>query len=213
MARRKQSVSSLLRAFSGGRFNRRGGIGGLIIIIILFVIGLFSTDIVDRLRVPNGGSNENSNTSTNGFSVVQEGTWPVVRVVDGDTIIIQNEQGDNVRVRLTGVDTPETVKPNWPVEPFGPEASAFTKKMIEAAGNQVRIAFDGDQTDRYNRSLAMIYLTLPEGEVWLNERIIQEGLGRAELQYRFSKTAKSRFQAAEQEAQKNRRNLWSIQHP
>ncbi|MCL2305831.1 MAG: thermonuclease family protein [Planctomycetaceae bacterium] len=131
--------------------------------------------------------------------------WGEVRVercVDGDTIIVEGK----IRVRLIGANTPETVKPNWPVEPFGPEASEFTKTAIENAGNQVRLESDGDQTDRYKRQLAMVYV---DG-VLLNEELIRQGLAVAETQYRYSKEMKTRFKAAEEEAKKAKRGIWSL---
>ena len=134
-----------------------------------------------------------------------EPKWGEVRVercVDGDTIVIEG----GIRVRFIGADTPETVKPNWPVEPFGPEASEFTKKAIEAAGNRVRLEQDGDQTDRYGRQLAMVYV---DG-VLLNETLIREGLAVAQLQYRYSKEMKARFKAAEDDAKKAKRGIWSL---
>ena len=142
---------------------------------------------------------------------LEEGIWQVAYVVDGDTLRVIDDAGTKYYVRLIGADTPETVKPNHPVEPFGPEASDFTKQKIAESKNRVRIAFDGDQVDRYNRSLAMVYLPMPDGtEIWLNELLIREGLARAQVQYRFSKGAKEAFQRAEAEAQNAKRNLWSV---
>ena len=132
-------------------------------------------------------------------------------VVDGDTLIVSDsaDKGKQYRVRLIGADTPETVKSGNAVEAFGLDASEFTKQMIAEAGNKVRRAFDGDATDRYNRILAMVYLTMPDGsEVWLNERLIREGLAHARLDYRYSHEAKLSFAVAEVEARRNKRNLW-----
>jgi endonuclease YncB( thermonuclease family) len=75
----------------------------------------------------------------------------VKRVIDGDTI----QMGNGTRVRLIGVDTPETVHPEKPVEYFGKEASAFTRRMVE--GKRVRLEFDPantllDNKDRYGRT-------------------------------------------------------------
>ena len=71
-------------------------------------------------------------------------TWrTVVRVVDGDTLLLDR----NERVRLIGVDTPETVDPRRPVQRFGKEASAFTKRMAE--GRRVRLEFDQNRMDRF----------------------------------------------------------------
>ena len=90
-----------------------------------------------------------------------EGSWRVVRVVDGDTLVLQNDD----RVRLIGVDTPETKHPTKPIEPFGPEASSFTKRSVE--GKVVQLKFDREKRDRYQRLLAYVYL-----DDWcLNEEI------------------------------------------
>jgi len=143
------------------------------------------------------------------ISPIDEGMWTVVRVVDGDTLIVGDNADHQYRVRLIGADTPETVKPDTPVEAFGLAASKFTKQMVAEAGNRVRIAFDGEQLDRYNRTLAMVWLQLPnDQEVWLNELLIREGLARARLDYRYSHEAKLSFAVAEVEARKARKNLW-----
>jgi micrococcal nuclease len=135
-----------------------------------------------------------------------------VRVVDGDTLIVGDkmDKQKQYRIRLIGADTPEVVKSGTMPEPFGQEASDFTKRMIAESNNQVRIAFDGEQLDRYNRTLAMVYLQTPDGEVWLNELLIREGLAHARLEYRYSQTAKLAFAVAEVEARRNKRNLWSV---
>jgi len=143
---------------------------------------------------------------------IEEGVFELVRVVDGDTLIVgdSTDRAKQYRVRLIGADTPEVVRPNTPIEPFGQEASDFTKTMIAEASNQVRIAFDGEQVDRYNRVLAMVYLTMPDGrEVWLNELLIREGLAHARLEYRYSQGSKLAFALAEVEARKNKKNLWN----
>lgn len=100
-----------------------------------------------------------------------KGNWvKAVRVIDGDTFEIVN-RGTKERVRLIGVDTPEAVKPNSPVEPLGKEASNFTKKMIE--GKMVRLEFDVQERDQYGRLLAYVYL---EDGTMLNSRLLEEGL-------------------------------------
>src|SRR5262245_41751000 len=75
----------------------------------------------------------------------------VVRVIDGDTI--EAGGGD---VRLIGVDTPETVKPGTPVQCYGPQASAFTHRLLE--GRTVRLVFGVERRDVYGRRLAYAYL-------------------------------------------------------
>ena len=129
------------------------------------------------------------------------GIVSVERCVDGDTFVLT----DGTKVRLIGANTPETVKKDWPVEPFGPEASAYTKRAIANAGYKVRLEFDGTKIDRYGRTLALVYV----GDKMLNEELIREGLAVAELKYSYSKSMKDRFAKAEYEAQRARRGIWS----
>jgi len=180
----------------------------------LIALGLVSPDLRDRAAdvleplVP-GISSLFKPLSSRVQGPIEEGIWTVIHVVDGDTLDV-GDADNRYRIRLIGADTPETKKPNTPVEPFGPEASAFTERKIAEAKHKVRLAFDGDQVDRYGRNLAMVYLQMPNGqEVWLNELLIREGLARAQTQYRFSRGAKNAFRQAEADAKSARRNLWS----
>lgn len=130
-----------------------------------------------------------------------EGTYAVERVVDGDTLLLANRS----RLRLIGVDTPETVKPNHPVEPFGPEASEFTRRFVARGGWSVRLQFDRERQDKYGRFLAYVYVD----DQFLNEELLLAGLARAETQYRYDATMKKRFLAAEAKAKAARRGIWS----
>jgi micrococcal nuclease len=122
----------------------------------------------------------------------------VVRVVDGDTLELDGKE----RVRLIGVDTPETVHPNKPVERFGKDASAFTRRMAE--GRRVRLEFDQELRDRYDRTLAYVYL---EDGTFLNAEIIRQGYGHAYTRFPFKYLEE--FRAYEREARTNRRGLWA----
>ena len=121
----------------------------------------------------------------------------VERVVDGDTIIVRGAG----RVRLIGVDTPESVDPRRPVEFFGKEASAFTERLVE--GKRVRLEYDRDRTDRYGRTLA--YVHLPDG-TFVNAEIIRRGYGHAYTRFPFKH--RDRFRQLEREARDARRGLW-----
>lgn len=124
----------------------------------------------------------------------------VIRVIDGDTIEIAGGH----RVRLIGVDTPETVHPDRPEEPFGSEASAFTRSKVE--GQEVRIEFDRERVDSHGRLLAFVFI---HGEC-LNELLIREGLSPAVTTFSYRAAMKRRFVAAEATAKGQRRGLWSI---
>ncbi|HUC08032.1 MAG TPA: thermonuclease family protein [Solirubrobacterales bacterium] len=96
----------------------------------------------------------------------------VVRVVDGDTI--EAQIGSQVEdVRYIGVDTPETVKPDTPVQCFGPQASAFNHRLVEQ--RQVRLVFGVERRDVYGRLLAYVYL----GRRFVNADLVRRGLARS----------------------------------
>jgi micrococcal nuclease len=120
------------------------------------------------------------------------------RVVDGDTIVLDG----NERVRLIGVDTPETVHPSKPVEFFGKEASAFTKRTVE--GKKVRLKYDWQLKDKYGRTLAYVYLS--DGTL-LNAEIIKQGYGHAYTKYPFKYLED--FRKYEREAREQGKGLWS----
>jgi micrococcal nuclease len=80
----------------------------------------------------------------------------ITRVVDGDTVHVDVD-GQDVTVRMIGINTPETVKPGSPIECFGPEASQFAKDAL--TGQPVTLEFDASQgmTDKYDRTLAYVW--------------------------------------------------------
>jgi len=84
-----------------------------------------------------------------------QGMFEVARVVDGDTVrVVIN--GQEEAIRLIGVDTPETVHPTRGEEPYGREASDFTKGLLE--GRSVYLEFDVEERDRFGRLLAYLYI-------------------------------------------------------
>jgi micrococcal nuclease len=122
----------------------------------------------------------------------------VARIVDGDTV----ELGDGGTVRLIGVDTPETVAPGQPVDCYGPEASAYTKQLLE--GQTVFLEKDVSETDRFGRLLRYVYLE--SGEM-VNELLVLDGYARVST---FPPDVKyqERFLAAERQAREAGRGLW-----
>lgn len=138
----------------------------------------------------------------------QPGLYRVVRYVDGDTIDV-NMNGSIETIRFIGVDTPETHKPNTPVQCYGPEAAAFTKKTIGRYG-KVRLQADPLDTNRdvYGRLLRYVYL--PDGTL-MEEQIIRGGYGFAYLDFPFS--MKARFATAQSAAQAAKAGLWGVCQP
>lgn len=90
----------------------------------------------------------------------------VKRVIDGDTFVLDTDE----RVRLIGIDTPETVHTEKEIQTFGPEATEFTKNAVE--GKQVRLEFDVEIYDMFKRLLAYVYVD----DIFLNKQLLLEGL-------------------------------------
>lgn len=109
--------------------------------------------------------------SLGALTACDSGTATVSRVVDGDTVDV-TWRGKDVRVRLLNVDTPETVDPDRPVECLGPEATSFLKSLLPK-GTEVRLELDEEQTDRYDRVLAGVFLQ----DTLVNAEIARAGLG------------------------------------
>lgn len=131
------------------------------------------------------------------------GYYRVTEVFDGDTLTV-DMNGTTEKVRMIGVDTPETHKPGTPVQCFGPEASAFTKNLL--AGKSVRLEADPTNTnrDRYDRLLRYVYL---QDGTLLSEKLISEGYGFAYLSFTFQKS--EAFAALQTQAQATKKGLWA----
>ncbi len=133
------------------------------------------------------------------FATPYANTQPLIytKVADGDTIILRNGE----KVRLIGVDTPETKHPRKPVEYYGKEASAFTEKIVE--GKPVRLEYDWQQRDKYGRLLDYVYLM--DG-TFLNAEIIKQSYGHAYTRFPFKYL--DEFRQYEKDAREAKKGLW-----
>ncbi len=133
----------------------------------------------------------------------QPGLYSINHFVDGDTIAV-NMNGTVETVRMIGVDTPETHKPDTPVQCYGPQASDYTKNLI--GKNKVRLQADPLDTnrDRYGRLLR--YVFLPNGTL-IESKIVSEGYGFAYAQFPFLKAVE--FRNDEATAKAAAKGLWS----
>lgn len=137
----------------------------------------------------------------------QPGLYAIDHFIDGDTIAV-TMGGKAETIRMIGVDTPETHKPNTPVQCYGPAAAAYTKTLI--GSNKVRLQADEQSTnrDRYNRLLRYVYL--PDGRLVAAE-LIKNGYGFAYTSFPFTKSAEFvRDQATAHAASKG---LWDNCQP
>ena len=133
-----------------------------------------------------------------------QGPFTVTKVVDGDTIWVDNN-GQRLKIRMIGLDTPETVDPRNPVQCFGLEASARAKTIL--GGQSVYLETDSsqDSVDRFGRTLA--YVWTASGRLF-NLDMIADGYAfeyTYDLPYRYQ----ADFKTAEGDARTQSRGLWS----
>jgi endonuclease YncB( thermonuclease family) len=172
-----------------GRYRRRGKYSFVSFIIFLLLVVATKSGWLDK---PAQVAQSN-----------QPGLYAVTKPVDGDTIQV-DMNGHTETVRFIGIDTPETHKPNTPVQCYGPEAAAYTKSMVE--GKQVRLQADPLDTnrDRYGRLLRYIYL--PDGSL-LQDQLVSQGYAFAYTQFPFQK--KDQMVAEEEAAKQAGKGLWT----
>jgi micrococcal nuclease len=131
----------------------------------------------------------------------------IVKNVDGDTVNIRLN-GKIEKVRMLCIDTPETHHPRLGVQPYGQEASDYTKKVL-SVGTKVEIKPGiGEGRDKYGRLLAYIYVN---GKMF-NEMLLEEGLARVAYIYAPNTQYVDEFYAIQKKAQKKGVGIWSIEN-
>ncbi len=142
--------------------------------------------------------------STASTDKIAEG-YLVTKVVDGDTFEVLIE-GKLYRVRLIGVDTPETVHPSQPKGCFGAEASAETKRLL--TGKRVILEKDVSENDKYNRLLRYAYVGNGNGQlIFVNDYLVREGFAQV-LTYPPDVAFNEQFLAAQTQAKNLKKGLW-----
>lgn len=130
--------------------------------------------------------------------------FDVIRITDGDTILI-DYNGTNEKIRLIGVNTPETVDPRKIVECFGEEASKYTKLLLE--NRSVKIEFDESQgkRDKYGRLLAYVFR---DDGLFINKNLIDMGYGY-EYTYKYPYKYQNEFKGSQKNASLRKLGLWA----
>jgi micrococcal nuclease len=187
---------------------RRLGHGLLPLVLALVVVVAGCEGYVED----GGGGNGDKAPAGLATTKAERAAWPdppkdavpakVQRVTDGDTFVA-TVRGRRERIRIIGVDTPESVDPNRPDEPFGEEASNFAKHYLDGA--TVRLAGDVEPRDRYGRMLA--YVWLKDGTFW-NALLAAEGYAQ-QLTIPPNVTYASLFRRLVSEARQHNRGLWA----
>ncbi|MBM4763406.1 thermonuclease family protein [Bacillus sp. B15-48] len=129
----------------------------------------------------------------------------VISVTDGDTIRVKLVNGEEERVRLTLVDTPETKHPRLGEQPFGQEASDFTTEQL--TGKEVLLELDVQERDQYGRLLAYVWVD----DTLYNEVLIEKGYARIAV---FPPNTKyvDQFEKVQKKAQEDGVGIWSIEN-
>ncbi|MCW8309794.1 thermonuclease family protein [Sphingobacterium sp. InxBP1] len=126
----------------------------------------------------------------------------VKRVIDGDTFVIENGYRKGEKVRLIGIDAPETRRTTRKeIGYYGEEAKEYLRSML--AGKTVRLVFDVGKRDRYGRLLAYVYL----GDKFVNADLVKEGYA---VTYTLTPNVQyaGLFAKLERQARQAKRGLW-----
>lgn len=133
----------------------------------------------------------------------------VTKVIDGDTVdVLLDGETKVVRLRLLGINTPESVDPRRPVQCFGKEASTHMKNLI--GGQRVAVLSDpqADDRDKYGRLLRALVL---EDQTDVNATLVAQGYAHAYLSFPLNKNRKAQLRLLETEAKENGYGLWNVQ--
>lgn len=166
------------------------------LLIVLFVASLTAFSC-------NSKSGNRKAKSEQSVSAEKEGFFKVTKILDGDTFWAEDESDKGIKIRLIGVDAPESrnvfkKKKGY----FGEEAKAYLSNMFE--GQSVRLEYDVDSLDQYGRTLAYVYLT--DG-TFVNADLVKNGYAKVMTVPPNVKYA-DEFVNYQQEARENNRGLW-----
>jgi micrococcal nuclease len=130
----------------------------------------------------------------------------VLEVIDGDTLKVE-VNGKQETVRLLLIDTPESVHPTKPVQPFGVEASDYVKKLLPK-GTEVKLELDVRERDKYGRLLAYVWV---EGKM-VNELLLEQGYARVAYVFEPNTKYVDEFRAIQEKARKKELRIWSLEN-
>lgn len=162
------------------------------------------TDIVETQDIQGIVATITATADKHDISQFEE--FELQEVIDGDTIRI-NYNGKSEKVRFLLVDTPETNHETLGVQPFGPEAKAFTKELL-AGQDTVYLEFDVSYRDKYKRLLAYIYT---KDGISVQEQLLKNGLARVAYIYNPNTKHVDWFKSIQKTAQQSASGIWSVE--
>jgi len=181
---------------------RKNGIIFLCLLVVLLLIWLDKAIIARRRQLP-AKSEEQAKASD--LEKYHGKTFIVIKVIDGDTFDVHIPDGRDpyTRIRLLGIDTPETGGDQTGVIYFGPKAAEFTKKL--ALGKSVTVYLDAPNPTRGKYGRLLAYVKLPDGS-FLNEALLTEGYANADS--RFSHSFYNKYRQLQSRARSGKKGLW-----
>ncbi len=181
---------------------RRAGIIVLCLLAVVFFVWLDHSPIRSKWQ---SQLKSEEQAKAYDFQKYHAKTFTVVKVVDGDTIDIDipDVNDSYTRIRLWGIDTPETKNPDLGVMYFGPEAAEFASRLVLKKSITVYLDESNNTRGKYGRLLA--YVQLPDGR-FLNEVLLTEGFAYADLRFRHS--LYNRYKQLDASARGLKKGLW-----
>lgn len=174
------------------------------LVLTLVVVSNFNQSAGASQLTDEEGNSNATEYSKSATTKLHKEPATLIKAIDGDTVKLMYK-GKPMTFRLLLIDTPETKHPKKGVEKYGPEASAFTKNMVENA-KKIEVEFDkGQKTDKYGRGLAYIYA---DGKM-VNQTLVRQGLAKVAYVYKPNNTHEQLLRKSEAQAKKEHLNIWS----
>lgn len=147
---------------------------------------------------------QSTGSKTSELPTNKEGPYEVIKVVDGDTLDVSIDN-KTVRLRIIGLNTPETVDPRKPVECFGKQASAEAAKMLKSMKVYLEPDASQQNRDKYDRLLRYVWL---EDGTNFSKYMIENGFGH-EYTYDTPYKYQEEFKTAQKAAESSKAGLWA----
>lgn len=170
--------------------------------LVIFLSSCSASDIETLIDSNNQNEDEEMEAQAQEQETVKA---TVSRVVDGDTIEIIMPDGETESVRLLLIDTPESVHPDMPEQPYGEESSKYAEEKLPE-GKEIELEYDGPKRGTYDRLLAYIWV---DGENF-NQKMLEKGYARYAYEYDPPYKYQDEFQKEESEAEEANKRIWSI---
>lgn len=184
----------------------------LIVIILVVILAIFLFKDVAKNYIPqdyiNKAESAISYIKDEAKSAVRK-TAKFLKVIDGDTILVEDENGNEERIRLIGIDTPESVNSDEEKNcPEGKEASDYTKSLLSDV-ETVYLTYDKEEQDKYGRELCYVWLNDDTSDInnMLNYQLVKNGIAKPMCIMPNCSYA-TEFDDAESFAKENKNGFW-----